>query len=70
MLRCAKTIQEQIAASVSVAVTAKELYRYEEAYEYFMKVEMLEAQLNLSNLKVTFYRVVENGVAFLSENSK
>uniref|UniRef100_A0A0M3IPE1 ANK_REP_REGION domain-containing protein n=1 Tax=Ascaris lumbricoides TaxID=6252 RepID=A0A0M3IPE1_ASCLU len=51
MLRCAKTIQEQIAASVSVAVTAKELYRYEEAYEYFMKVEMLEAQLNLSNLK-------------------
>ncbi|VDM40040.1 unnamed protein product [Toxocara canis] len=58
MLDHAKSVRERVAASVSVAITAKELSRYEEAYEYFVRVEMLESELNISDLKCDLYEAM------------
>lgn len=52
MLTYACRTEDKIKALVSVAETARELDRYEEAFNCFKEVENLENSLNISDAKV------------------
>lgn len=52
MLSYACETEDKIKALVSVAETAKELDRYQEAFNCFVEVENLESTLNICDTKV------------------
>lgn len=58
MLSYADRTEDKIKALVSVAETAKELSRYNEAYDCFVEVEHLENTLGICDSKVMHFPMV------------
>lgn len=52
MYECALNSEEKVKALVSIAETAKDLNKYNEAYQCYVEVDALEGEMNLSNMKV------------------